>query len=308
MTDLFVYITERIRWKRSAGRNSTADLYRASGNWLKKFCGKEYLSIKQLNASMVNDFENYLKNQTLKPNTITSYLSSLKAVYNTACRDGLVSPPQHPFAGLKLKPEKTLKSAIPVDVMEQIACLKLEEEPELEQAADLNTFGFMACGMPFADIARLKKENIQGGTIVYNRRKTGTQVCIHITKGMQMLIDKYQSDTLPFLFPVLDNEETGHETYKRLLRKQNKLMKLIATTYNIPYKITTYTLRRTWACEARRKHIPIEIISMALGHTSEKTTRFYLEAIDISELQLANDEIVKNVNNLVTGEKRTLFT
>lgn len=308
MKDLFKYIDQRVEQKRKTGRYSTAGLYRVSGNWFQRFCGSEHLLFNAVTSSLITDFSNYLKNQGLKPNTVTSYLSSLRAVYNMALKDKLVSSAKQPFAGLKLKPEMTIKPIIPLSVMKDVANLDLKKEPELELAADINSFSFMACGMPFVDISRLTTDNLQGDQLIYNRHKTGTSVCIYITTGMQKLIDKYQSPDHPFLFPILDSKDVEYETYKRTLRSHNKRMLLLGMRLPTPYKLTSYTPRRTWAIEAQRRHVAISVISRALGHTSEKTTQFYLKGNDPSELFLANEPIIKEVNLSVLKGRKTLFT
>lgn len=308
MKDLFKYIDERIERKREGGRHSTADLYSAAGNRLRHFYGDLPLPLAKITVSLMKDFSDYLKDQELMPNTVVSYLSSVRAVYNTAVRDGLIPSGKAPFAGLKLKPEMTAKPVIPVKVMQEIADLDLHDEPELELAADINSFSFMACGIPFTDIVRLDKENIRDGSLIYNRRKTGTQVCIPITQGMKKLIDKYKSPGHPFLFPVLDNRKVDHKTYKKILHKHNKHMQLLGNRISTPCKLTSYVQRRTWATEAQRRHVSISVIGHALGHTSEKTTWFYLVKDNTSELFRANPAIIKDVNITVLKKGETLFT
>ncbi|MFV0582678.1 MAG: tyrosine-type recombinase/integrase [Parabacteroides gordonii] len=308
MKDIFKHIDLRVEQKRKTGRHSTADLYRASGNRLQRFFGNKPLPFSAITASLVADFKNYLKDQGLKPNTVVSYLSSLRAIYNMARKDKLFTSSQQPFAGLKLKPEITVKPVIPFRTMEEVASLDLHKEPELELAAHINSFSFMACGMPFADISRLTADNLQDGILVYNRHKTGTQVCIHITRGMQKLIDKYQSPETPFLFPILKSKEVKYNTYKKILNTYNKQLLILGTRLPVPCKLTSYSQRRVWAQEAQRQHMPLCNIRLALGHTSEKTTQFYLKGSDPSELFRANEPIIKDVNISVLKDNKTLFT
>ena len=47
--------------------------------------------------------------------------------------------------------------------------------------------------------------------------------------------------------------------------------------------------RHTWASRARREGIPMAVISEALGHTSEKTTRIYLDELEARRIDEAND-------------------
>ena len=44
----------------------------------------------------------------------------------------------------------------------------------------------------------------------------------------------------------------------------------------------------TWASRARRKNIAISVISEGLGHTTERTTRIYLEEMEPCRIDEAN--------------------
>ena len=46
--------------------------------------------------------------------------------------------------------------------------------------------------------------------------------------------------------------------------------------------------RHTWASRARRKGISLSVISEGLGHTTEKTTRIYLEDMETKRIDDAN--------------------
>ena len=49
--------------------------------------------------------------------------------------------------------------------------------------------------------------------------------------------------------------------------------------------------RHSWASLARRQGIPVSVISVGLGHTSEKTTRIYLDELDNSMVDAANEAV-----------------
>lgn len=74
---------------------------------------------------------------------------------------------------MQLQREETVKRAVPVEVIKQMAALDLEEEPEKKLAVDMALFSFLACGMPFADIVRLSGENLveEGKVLSYRRQK-----------------------------------------------------------------------------------------------------------------------------------------
>ena len=59
-----------------------------------------------------------------------------------------------------------------------------------------------------------------------------------------------------------------------------------------------YISRHSWATEALRQNIPVAVISQAMGHTSEKTTRIYLAQLDQSVLNKANAKITKKAADM----------
>lgn len=296
------------RKKREAGAESTADLYRAVRNRFFRFCGKEVFSYKDLRPPQVIDFMSSLRNERLCVNTVNSYISCFRAMYNKICREMRYRPKIHPFEGIRLKREETAKRAVTVNVMEEMARLNYKDHPDQAQAAGLALFCFMACGMPFVDLVHLTKDNIrEGGRILtYHRQKTGTLIQIRISPGMKFLIDRYADPASPYLFPLL-SENTSHEQYKALLAVHNRRLKEIGERLHLPVSMTSYVFRHTWASEAYRQHIAINVISQALGHTSEKMTHHYLARLDTREIGNANELVINKVEKLIRKEKVPLF-
>lgn len=286
--DLLAYGNQRVWEKRKTGKESTADLYRATLNHLKRYTGCKGLRPVDVTPVLVIDFADYLRKLELGGNTVNSYLSCFRALYNSAIGNEWRRSVEGPFHVVRLRPVETTKRAVSKEVMEQIAGADLSDSPRLEKAADLNMFSFMACGMAFADMVRLTDDNIREGMIVYKRQKTGVEIRIGITDGMQTLLDKYHSEEQPYLFPVLKEKDVKHEEYKAYLAGYNDALADLAERLGLPAKLTSYVARHTWASEALRQGIPIAVISQALGHTSEKTTRFYLALLDQSMLNKAN--------------------
>lgn len=298
----YTYATERIREKRLAGKHNTADLYRTTRNWVCDFLGKRNLFFPEITPGMVGRFVAYLQAANLQVNTINTYLSNFRAIYNQACRDGLLPTcAVSPFAYLNLKRERTGSRALASETLREIVSLK-STEPDMARVIDYCTFAYLSCGMPFADMARLTTANLYGDEIVYKRKKTGSLIRVGITPGMRRLIDKYANASSPYLFPILSPaREVGHEEYKAILRSYNDSLKKIGRALSHPIHLTSYVFRHTWATDALRKQVPLSIISQALGHTSEKTTRFYLASLEQSELNRANARVTKEVDLLLVA-------
>ncbi len=282
--------------KRRRGDESTADLYRAVRNHFERFITDVGPAHKDVTAELVQDFQLWLQRKGLRVNTVNSYLSCLRAMYNRALPFGRGRQERSPFAGLRLKREETRKRAVPVEVIKKIASLDLKKEPAKQLAADLALFTFLACGIPFVDIVHLTGENlVENGTVLeYRRQKTGVLIRMEVSAEMRMLIDRYSSAERHYLFPVL-SEDMTHEQYKACLATENRYLKDLSVMLNLPETLTTYSFRHAWASEAYHLHVPIGVISQALGHTSERTTRIYLKEFDVSEVAKANRQVSETI-------------
>lgn len=296
---VFDYMHLRISLKRESGKNSTADSYRAMCNHLLLFTDKEDFSWDEITPAHVDRFAESLLGDHLAVNTVNSYLSCYRAIYHVAQREELFLPRKDPFSHLSLKREETPKRALKMKSINKLMQTNYTPGSRLRRALDLFIFCFLACGMPFVDLAYLTKKNIVGNEIVYHRQKTGTLVRVSITPAMRLLLRKYRQKDSPYLFPVLAKGNDGHEAYKVALRQQNELLKTIGKNLRLPGKLTTYVARHSWATEALRQNIPVAVISQALGHKSEKTTRIYLASLDQSVLNRANKKVTKKVDQMV---------
>lgn len=296
--NIFVYIDFRIARKREAGKESTADLYRAVRNRLYRFGRGASLQWADITAARVDEFAGALRAEGLAVNTVNSYLSSLRALYHAALRDGLPAPARDPFAGMHLKREETAKRALKIAEINRVMRTDYPSELSLREALDLFIFSYLACGIPFVDLAYLTKKNIRKDEIVYYRRKTGVLIRVGITPAMRLLLRKYGQKGSPYLFPVLAAGKDGYEDYKAALRKYNSLLAIIGARLHLSVKLTSYVARHSWATEALRQNIPVAVISQALGHTSEKTTRIYLAQLDQSVLNRANAKITKKASDM----------
>ncbi len=298
----FAYATRLIGARRRAGRDNTADLYRTTRNRVRRFMNNRELDMREITSAWVARFADYLRGEGLRPNSVRTYLSNLRAIYRQACREGLIPRSAvSPFEGLIPRRERGASRALYGRSLREIAALRPDtSDGRKELALDLVRFSLLACGIPFADLARLTEGNIQGDELVYRRKKTGALIRVGLTPAARGLIAKYASPASRYLFPVLPaGRAVGHEEYKALLRRYNRTLKEIGESLPKPVRLTSYTMRHSWATNAYRAHVPLSVISQALGHTSEQTTRHYLAALDPSELDRANERVTGEFERLL---------
>ncbi len=300
----FAFASRLIEARRRAGRDNTADLYRTTRNRVCRFTHGKELDLRELTPDWVARFAVSLRAEGLRPNSVRTYLSNLRAIYHQACREGLIPRPAiSPFEGLLPRKERGGSRALDEKTLKEIAALRPEgTDRRGGLALDLARFSLLAYGMPFADLARLTSDNIQADEIVYRRKKTGALIRVGITPAMRGLIGKYSAEGSRYLFPILPaGRNVGHEEYKALLRAYNRTLKEIGASLTTPVRLTSYTMRHSWATNAYRKHIPLSVIGQALGHTSEQTTRHYLAALDQSELNRANERVTGEIERLLAS-------
>jgi integrase len=153
-------------------------------------------------------------------------------------------------------------------------------------------FCFHARGMAFIDLAFLKKNNIQDGYIYYFRMKTGKPLSIKITSHMEQILKHFSPAVKdsPYLFPII-HPEKGNERkqYETALTLQNRRLKMLGRMAGIAKILTTHVARHTWATIARKKNVPLAVISECLGHRDERTTIIYLDSLETSVIDDASE-------------------
>jgi integrase len=138
----------------------------------------------------------------------------------------------------------------------------------------------------------LRKTDLQGGVLVYRRRKTGQQLVVKVEKCLQEILDRYHSEASDYLLPIITDEALARRQYRNALRAVNRDLKVVGEMLGVSVKLTTYVGRHSWATAAKASRIPLSVISESLGHESEQTTQIYLASIDSSVIDEANAKIL----------------
>ena len=295
------------------GQNRTAAAYRTVTRGLIRFNKGEDIPLTQINGNLMKEFEIYLKAANKKPNTISYYMRNLRAIFNKAVKNYLVDMPrENPFAGVFTGTTKTMKRALSLEEITQIHDLDFDEYlagenvgtrkhthfENLSRSRRYFLFCFYTRGMSFVDLTFLKKENIKDSIISYTRRKTGQQIEVRVADEIQKIIDSFAGEvkSSPYVFPIIREEEGNlYHQYEKALRSQNTRLKKVAKIAGIDKPVSTHQARHTWATIAKYKNIPVPVISDSLGHSDEKTTRIYLDLMENSVLDAANELIIAAV-------------
>ena len=288
---VFAFIEKQIACLRAGGRLGTARNYRRTLNSFAGFLNGADIPFSLLDEQLVSRYDDWLRRRRIVRNTVSFYMRVLRAVFNKAVREGIVSQ-SSPFRNVYTGVDCTRKRAVGEETVIRLRRLNLEHSPSLALARDIFIFSYCARGMAFVDIAFLRKQDIAGGAICYVRRKTGQRLTIRIEPCMGDIIERYApvTRTSDYVFPLLNAEDPvrGFSQYQTALGYYNRRLKRLAELLGLE-------MRHTWATTARNHNVPLSIISAGMGHASEKTTQIYLASLESSVVDQANRSIIASL-------------
>ena len=192
--------------------------------------------------------------------------------------------------------DKTVKRALPLSVIRKIKDLDLSFSKAVDHARDMFLMSFYTRGMSLIDMTFLRKTDLNGGYLVYRRRKTGQALKIAWTYEMQSILDKYPENPTQYLLPILMNPSAKEFfAYRNASYNINRNLKKVGELVGISVPLTMYVARHSWASVARSKGVPVSVISEGMGHDSEATTQIYLASIESSSIDRANRLIINSL-------------
>lgn len=266
-----VYTLHNERMKKLIGIEYSESTYRKfeeSKNHVLSFVKystqKSNIQLDKISMKFLNDFDYYLKvEKKLKQVTINKHIERLRKIIKLALAEGFLD--RDPF--LLFSPKKVITEVVYLDTTE----LKLLEkhrfkQDRLQRVADL----FIFCcytGLPYLEMASLKKENIVQGFdgkkwIKIYRQKTKKSLTIPLLKKAEKIVSKYEAEN-SFL-PIITNQQF------------NSFLKEIAAVLGIEKRITHHTARKTFASTVLLYNdIPMETVSELLGHSNMKVTQMH---------------------------------
>lgn len=292
---LFNFMEGIIAKLKQNGKIRTAETYKSTLNSFKKFRQDKDIMLDCLSSEVIEAYEAWHHNRGVTPNTISFYNRILRAVYNRAVEEDVIED-RNPFRHVYTGVDKTVKRALPLDVIKKIRGMDLSLNPVLDFARDMFMMSFYLRGMSFIDMAYLKKSDLKNGYVTYRRHKTGQQLTIEWTNDMQFVLDKYPENKSDYLLPVIKTTGINERcAYRNIGYNINRSLKQISKMLSLNFRLTMYVARHSWASAAKAKGIPLSVISEGMGHDSEATTQIYLASLDTSAVDRANAVILKSL-------------
>jgi len=285
---------------------STLDNYRTALSSFNAYLGKP-IALQAISSLVLEGYQRWLTEKGISQNTISCYMRSLRSLIGKMQPEADV---HKLFGSVFTGKERTEKRALPIEDICRLQRLTFPPKSPLAFSRDLFLFSFYALGMPFVDMACLRKSQISNGYIVYHRHKTGQRISIKIEPQMTEIICRYQLPDDPYVFPILNATATnalGTE-YETARARYNRHLYQLGKIAQTQRKLTSYVARHSWATAAYHANISLSVISRALGHTSPNTTQTYLQAVDDQRIDAANNKVLQQVHSktLSSAEEKVL--
>jgi len=296
LKDLFqIYINDNKTIKRG-----TRNRYKTSMNVFERFKpGYEVLDIK---VNYLMEFER-VKSDTCSIPTISSYMRDLRSILNYFSKEDVRIPKtyEYPFGRGKytIKNHNPKKIVMKNHEIQKVVEYNDFDSPQQEYARDVWLFLYRCNGINFADLLRMRWDNIKGGCFIFHRKKTETtrrnnvkEIVAPIGDKVQKLIDKIGVNESPFIIGELKegyNESTFDNKSHKLRQTINRELSKISLKLQLTVPLKLKTARDTYATTLKRAGVSNSVIGEMMGHSNSTVTEHYLDSLDTERTFLIND-------------------
>jgi len=245
--------------------------YRFGYKRLELFIRKKYLvsdlSFRQLDYSFIENYDYYLRiDCKMSPHSVMAKMTYLRKMAKIAIGKGIIN--YDPFLGYRPERPKSSQRYIPMEDLEKLMNTPLENKA-LSLTRDMFVFSCYT-GLSHIDLYNLTEQQIiksADGTLWLNvsRQKNENISKIPLLDVALQLIEKYRG-----------TGTEGRVFQMKNCSLANVHLKKIAKLCGIERRLTFHMSRHTFATEiCLSQGVPIETVSMMLGHRKLDTTQIY---------------------------------
>lgn len=251
----------------------TSEIYIATLNKIEKYYG-DSIYFDDITFNWLERFDHALsiepivrKDRVIKTglevNARSIHFRNIRAVFNYAINNELIPLNLYPFRRFKIKREETIKRSVEVEKLRQL--FSFNGNGSQLWARDIAFIIFGLIGINTKDLYNLS--DITDRSVSYKRAKTKRIYTVSLEPEIKEVLFRYKTESGLIFKDQIELKSFGV--------KINKHLKAICTALGYD-KMTTYSLRHSWATIASELDIPKETIAAALGHTDKSITNVYI--------------------------------
>ena len=253
--------------------------------------------ITSIDASWVHDY--FSKMNSISDTTKHDYILLLRAVFNYAISEKLITEKLYPFNQsnidnyFNIQTSAKTKRALTETEFNKLKTVRKLLTQAQQEAWDYFMLSFLFNGANLRDIANLKFSDIDkhDNTITFKRKKSSMrkksdkEIVVVLSEQISKIIELRGNpeESQNYIFPIFSGDESD-DIEKSIIVKDKthswgKKWELIAKTAGIRKDLTYQMARHTYATTADLNSIPIEEISKAMGHATIQQTKDYIATL-----------------------------
>lgn len=287
---------------KSEKRIGTAVCYQCAKASIEKF--KPGLRYADITPALLRKYEGWMLESGNSTTTVGIYLRSLRAIFNRADIDKALYPFGERQGRYAIPASRNIKKALSLDEISKIFNYTPAPGSMEEMARDYWIFLYLCNGMNVKDFCLLKRKNIGGDILTFNREKSKRnkkeqmQTVVSLKPVAKAIISKWGQLSLnpeAYIFPHLQKGMTAEQerqVVQNVTQTINKHLRNIALHLEINKPVTTYYARHSFATVLKNSGASIEFISEALAHSSQQTTKSYLSGFEQETIHRTTDALL----------------
>lgn len=282
----------------------SAFTYQDSYNSIKKYRGN--IRFKHITPAFLYGYEKWMLNRGCSLATVGIKLRPLRAIFNQAIADKVVSRDLYPFGPKKYEVPSTTKRKLALSKVDIGAIFRYEPgTSERRMAKAYWIFSYLGNGMNLRDVINLKVKDYQHNMITFVREKTKRTsrkelrtITVVVSAQMEKIINEYGNPAgkpNDYLFPVLNSALTPMEIFtgtKKFIKYVDDNMKKIGVELGLKLKLTSIVARHSFSTILKRSGYSTELIMEALGHSEPTITSHYLDSFETDVKIRASEDLI----------------
>ena len=233
-----------------SGNLGTAHVYRSSLNAILVFQESESVEFREITPEWLKHFEGSLRARGCSWNTVSTYLRTMRAVYNRAVDLHRAPYVPHLFRSVYTGTRADRRRALDMEDMKKVFARLLQSAaipPGMRGAQELFILMFLLRGLPFVDLAYLRKSDLRGMSLLTVATKRVVRFGDVDAGSHVPLAEVYEPcKRSPYLFPILRSAEGSPEAYREYqlaLRHFNYQLELLGRFLGLKDRLSSYTAK-----------------------------------------------------------------
>lgn len=230
---------------------------------------KARIEFSQVNYSLIEGFDNFLRESGLNLNSIEGHHKRLSKYITIAINKDIIE--KNPYKIFKVKGQEVDRTFLLMEEIERIEKLDYSENLKIDRIKDLFLFGCYT-GLRFSDLMNLAPDNLEhkqeGIAVRIKQQKVNTTVYLPLYKLFngkgERIIHKYQEDGRATLFAPISNQ------------KANEFLKYIQHDAEINKPLSMHAARHTFGTQMAARTEDPYLIMKLMGHRDVRTSQEYI--------------------------------